>query len=84
MKADRITIRKQLECSLFFIVIGAHPILPPDLLEATWLIEWLDRPLTTEELIGLRVQALAKHYQHVEEMRARLSKEKMRWAEEFA
>ena len=56
---------------------------PLDLLEATWLVEWPDGPLTTEELIGLRAQALAKHYQHVEEMRTRLSKEKLRWAEEF-
>ena len=31
----------------------------------------------------MRAQAMAKHYQHVEEMRTRLSKEKLRWAEEF-
>ena len=83
MWADRITIRKRFGCSSFFMVTGAHPILPLDLLEATWLLEWPDGPLTMEELIGLRAQALAKHYQHVEEMRTRLSKEKLRWAEEF-
>ena len=83
MWTDRITIQKQFGYSPFFMVIGAYPILPLNLLEATWLVEWLDGPLTTEELIGLRAQVLAKHYQHVEEMPTKLSKEKLRWAEEF-
>ena len=78
MWADRLTIRKWFMCLPFFIVTGAHPILSLDLLEETWLIEWLDGPLTTEELIELRAQALAKHYQHVEEMRIRCSKRKLR------
>ena len=50
--AERITVRKGLGCSPFFMVTGAHPIIPLDLVEATWLVEPPDGPLTTEELIG--------------------------------
>ena len=77
MWADRVTIRKRLGCSPFFMTTGAHPILPLDLVEATWLVSMPNRPLTTTELIGYRARALAKHKEHVDEMRARVSKEKI-------
>ncbi len=32
--------------------------------------------LTTEELIGFRARALAKHKEHIDEMRERVSKQK--------
>ena len=76
MWADRVTVRKGLGCSPFFMVTGAHPILPLDIQEATWLVELPDRMLSTEELIGYRAQALAKHRQHVIEMRKRIDQEK--------
>ena len=50
--ADRITIRKSFSCSPFFMMTGAHPILPLDIQEATWLVELLGQILTTAELIG--------------------------------
>ena len=50
--AERIMVRKGLGCSPFFMVTGAHPIIPLDLVEATWLVKPPDGPLTTEELIG--------------------------------
>jgi hypothetical protein len=74
MWADRISIRKGFGCSPFFMITGAHPILPLDIVEATWLIKLPDRVLTTEELIGYRAQALAKHKEHVDEMRKRVDK----------
>lgn len=76
MWADRISVRKGLGCSPYFIATGAHPILPLDLQEATWLVQLPDRILTTEELIGYRARALAKHREHVEEMRIRIDKAK--------
>jgi hypothetical protein len=75
--ADRVTVRKGLGCSPYFMATGAHPILPLDIVEATWLVDLPDRVLTTEELIGFRAQALAKHQTHVELMRKRVSKEKL-------
>jgi hypothetical protein len=74
--ADRITIRKGLGCSPFFIVTGAHPVLPLDIEEATWLVDFPGRALTDSELIGFRAQALAKHAQHVDAMRKRVDYEK--------
>ena len=76
--ADRISIRKRLGCSPFFMVTGAHPTLPLDVTEATWLVELPDRVLTDDELIGFRAKALAKHKTHVDEMRARVSEDKVK------
>ena len=79
MWADRVTIRKGLGCSPFFMVTGAHPILPLDIQEATWLVELPGRVLSTVELIAYRAQALAKHRQHVIEMRKRIDQGKREW-----
>ena len=76
--ADRISIRKGTGCSPFFLVTGAHPLTPLDIQEATWLVTVPDRMLTTEELIGFRARALARHKEHVEEMRERVSRAKRR------
>ena len=61
------------------MVTGAHPILPLDIQEATWLVELPGRILTTAELIGYRAKALAKHRQHVMEMRNRINQGKREW-----
>jgi hypothetical protein len=82
--ADRITTRRGLGCSPYFAVCGAHPVLPLDLEEATWLVEWPDAVLSTDELIGLRARALAKHTYHVDEMRERVHKIKETDAYKFA
>ena len=79
MWADRVSIRKGTGCSPFFMVTGAHPILPLDIQEATWLVELPDRVLSTSELIGYRARALAKHRQHVIEMRERIDQGKREW-----
>lgn len=76
MWADRVSVRKSLGCSPFFMVTGAHPVLPLDILEATWLVDPPDRILSTAELIAFRAKALAKHQDHVEEMRKRVDKNK--------
>jgi hypothetical protein len=81
--ADRITIRKGLGCSPYFIVTGAHPITPLDIVEATWLVKLPNRVLTTEELIGYRARALAKHQVHVEDMRRRIAKMKRSTVEDY-
>src|SRR5271156_3265322 len=77
--ADRITIRKYFGCSPFFMTMGAHPILPLDIQVATWLVEFPGRVLSTAELIGFWAMALAKHQQHVEDMRRRVDERKRAW-----
>ena len=77
---DHITTRKGMGCSPFFAVTGAHPVIPLDLVEATWLVELPDWVLTTAELVGYRARTLVKHQQHVQEMRNKIDKAKCAWA----
>src|SRR5271168_806039 len=81
--ADRVTVRKRFGCSPFFMVTGAHPVLPLDIEEATLLVELPGRILSTTELIGFRAKALAKHNQHVMEMRRKISKDKVEWLKKY-
>ena len=59
--ADHITIKKNRGCSPFFMVSGAHPLIPLDLVEATWLTEPPEGPLSTADLLRMHAKALAKH-----------------------
>lgn len=61
------------------MVMGAQPILPLDMQEATWLVELPGRILSTAKLIGYRVRVLAKHRPHVINMRARIDHRKREW-----
>ncbi len=68
MWADQITIQKRMGCSPFFAVTGAHPVLPLDVLEATWLVEYPGRIVEDWELCRLRAIVLQKHADKVKEM----------------
>ena len=81
--ADRVSIRKRTGCSPYFMVTGAHPILPLDAVEATWLVKPPSGVMTEIELIGLRARALAKHSTHIAEMRRRIDKEKLKRLEVY-
>ena len=76
--ADRVSIRRRTGCSPYFMVTGAHPILPLDAKEATWLVRPPAGVMTEEEMIGMRARALAKHRIHVEQMRKRVDEEKLK------
>ena len=83
MWADRITVRKRLGCSPYFITTGSHPTLPLDVVEATWLVDLPNRKLSTAELIGYRARALAKHKDHVENIRRRVSEQKLEYLRRY-
>jgi hypothetical protein len=55
-----------------------------DVSEATWLVEYPDHIISTDELVGLRARALAKHVVHMEEMRVRMADIKAKSAEDYA
>jgi len=76
--ADRISIRRRTGYSPYYMVTGAHPILPLDVKEATWLVKPPDRVISETELIGLRARALTKHKIHVEQMRKRIDEAKLK------
>lgn len=58
------------------MVTGAHPVLPLDIMEATWLVSAPEGPMTRAELLGARALALSKHQSHIEDMRLRIDKNK--------
>ena len=72
--ADRATIRRGLGCSPYFLVTGAEPILPLDIVESTWLVHCPDKVLSHAELVGYRAKALAKHRSHVQATIGRVDK----------
>jgi len=78
MWVDRITVKKGTRCSLYFMVTGAYLTIPLDIIEVMWLVKYPERMLSREKLIGLRAMALAKHVTYVEEMREKVTKEKIR------
>ena len=58
--ADRVTVWKDTEFSPFYIVYSIEPILPFDLVEATFLIPKLDKPLSYVDLISTCTRQLEK------------------------
>ena len=76
--ADRVTVRRRLGCSPYYMATGAHPILPLDAKEATWLVKPPSGMVSENELIGMRARALAKHRIHMEQMRKRIDKDKLK------
>ena len=81
--ADRVTVRKRIGVSPYFVVTGTHPILPMDIVEATYLLPPPDALISTLELIASRARALAKHHTLVEEMRKKVTLEKRARVEQY-
>ena len=81
--ADRATTRKGFGCSPYFMVTGAEPILPLDIVKSTWLVKIPERILTDEELIGFWAMALAKHRVHVRDMINRVDENKQQELRRF-
>ena len=61
--ADRVTTRRSTGFSPFYLLHGAHPILPFDLTEATFMISAYRSGLTSIELLALRMRQLDKRPQ---------------------
>ena len=81
--ADRITARRGLGCSPYFVATGTEPLLPFDIVESTYLVNPPNRILSREELLGFRAQALSKHRSFVENMKSRIDENKRREARVF-
>ena len=72
--AERVTIRKSTGYSPYYLAHGVHPLLPFDILEATYLAPTQDFGITTEDLIALRAQQLAKRPEDVENIQRIVTK----------
>ena len=65
MWADRVTVCWHMGCSPYFAVTRTHPLLPPNITEATYLLPPLDAPLSTTALIKTWAIELQKHQLHL-------------------
>jgi transposase InsO family protein len=72
--ADRVTIRKSTGQSPFYMAHGIEPVLPFDIIHATYLVPKIDKPLTTAELIAIRARQLERRDEDLKEISARIEK----------
>jgi transposase InsO family protein len=72
--ADRVTTKKTTGQSPFYMVHGIEPVLPLDIIHATYLVPKLDRPLPTEELIYIRSRQLERREDDLLEIHDRILK----------
>jgi hypothetical protein len=72
--ADRVTVRKDVGYSPFYMVHGVEPILPFDVVEATFLLPKLDKLVTREELVAIRTRQLEKRQEDLELIKGRVLK----------
>jgi hypothetical protein len=66
--AERVTPRKCMGCSPYFAVTGAHPILPFDIAEATYLQPPPTSVMSMTDLISRRAIALQKRSADVNQL----------------
>jgi transposase InsO family protein len=64
--ADRVTISRVTGFSPYQLLHATEPLLPMDLVEATFLVENIRTGIPTSELLALRMRQLHKHPQDVE------------------
>ena len=81
--ANHTTTRKSTGLSPFFMAHGIEPILPFDIILATFLVPDLTKPLTTEELIAIRVRQLEKRQDDLAAIQDRILKSRHASARQF-
>src|SRR6202142_53322 len=63
--AERITIKRSMGCSPYFVATGVHPLIPMDISEATYLQPPPNSVLSMTDLIARRAIALQKRKEHI-------------------
>ena len=70
--AERITPRRRLGCSPYFAVTGTHPLIPLDIVEATYLLPPPDSVLSSTDLLARRALALRKRHEDIAILHSRV------------
>jgi hypothetical protein len=81
--AERITTRKRMGCSPYFAVTGAHPVLPFDIFEATYLQPAPTSILSSTDLIARRAIALQKRSEDINRIYSKVYKARLKAAIRF-
>ncbi|TDL26332.1 hypothetical protein BD410DRAFT_699399, partial [Rickenella mellea] len=58
--ADRVTVRRSTGQSPFYMAHGVEPLLPFDILHATYLVPLPTAPMSTVDLLAYRARALER------------------------
>ena len=80
---ERVTIRKCMGCSPYYAATGTHPLLPLDIVEATYLLPPLESILSMGDLIVRRAIALQKRQGGLEHLHSRVFAERRKRAIRF-
>ncbi len=81
--ADRVTIRRRMGCSPYFAVTGTHPLLPFDIVEASYMQPPPESVLSTTDLIARRAIALQKRKSHLAELHSKVFEARRKAAIKF-
>ena len=81
--AERVTVRRRMGVSPYFAVTGTHPLLPLDIVEATYLLPPPNAFLSTADLIARRAIELQKRREQVEALRDKVFEARIKAARRF-
>jgi hypothetical protein len=81
--AERVTPHKHMGCSPYFAVTGAHPILPFDIAEATYLQPPPTSVMSTTDLISRHAIALQKRSADVNQLYSKVYQARLKAARRF-
>jgi len=81
--AERVTFRRRMGCSPYFAVTGSHPVLPFDIVEATYLQPAPDSLLSSTDLIARRAIALQKRSQDISDLYSKVFEARRLAAQRF-
>lgn len=70
--SERVTPRKRMGCSPYFALTGCHPVIPLDIIEATWFVPPPAGIMSTEDLILRRALALRRRADDVASLHRRV------------
>ena len=80
---DWITTSKVTGLSLYYLLHGVYPVLPFDLTEATFLIQEFKMEITSEDLLALHINQLAKKQEDIDQAAKTLSRFRFQSREKF-
>ena len=81
--AERIMTRKRMGCSPYFAVTGAHPLLPLDISESTYLLPAPTSILSSTDLIARRTIALQKRSEDINRLYSKVFEARLQAAIHF-
>ncbi|KIY61311.1 hypothetical protein CYLTODRAFT_334581, partial [Cylindrobasidium torrendii FP15055 ss-10] len=81
--ADRVTTSHVHGYSPYYLLHGIEPLLPLDLMEATFLVEGFHPGMSKSDLLTLRIRQLQRHEEDLSAAASKLQKSRIKNREQF-